>query len=290
MLGNMAGSVVGGGETTTGATSPAVSSSFAPILQSSSGTPAPTAPSSSISPYLAQIAQTFAGGGKMRSPYRYEEGGNYQNIPYLKEILQGSPQWLLEQAEKSEIATHEDYGDSLKYAGGLNPQTIRKGNVGTSGLTTSNLWPLNLFSTGTQPLQPINWNRIMMEKYAGQGIPLGMTAAYQTPPPGKVRKYQTGGMYEQKANEMIAVNQLANLLGGMGANQQQPMLSSPIANRGMKMPKYDEGGATHTMPDGTVHPGATHKDYMAMMSGANSLYMANKGMKMPKRYTQGGKF
>ena len=60
---------------------------------------------------------------------------------------------------------------------------------------------------------------------------------------------------------------------------------------------YNEGGSlladdmpTHTMPDGTVHPGATHENYMAMMSGANSLYMANKGMRMKKRYTQGGRF
>ena len=53
-------------------------------------------------------------------------------------------------------------------------------------------------------------------------------------------------MYEQKANEMIAVNQLANLLGGMGDNQQQqeqPMVAPAMAKKGMKMPKrYTQGG------------------------------------------------
>ena len=40
-------------------------------------------------------------------------------------------------------------------------------------------------------------------------------------------------------------------------------------NYGGRIPKYAGGGATHTMPDGTVHPGATHEDYMAMMGGGN---------------------
>ena len=40
-------------------------------------------------------------------------------------------------------------------------------------------------------------------------------------------------------------------------------------NYGGRTPKYADGGATHTMPDGTVHPGATHEDYMAMMGGGN---------------------
>ena len=33
-----------------------------------------------------------------------------------------------------------------------------------------------------------------------------------------------------------------------------------------KTPKYNYGGVTHTMPDGTVHPGATHEEYMDMMN------------------------
>ena len=33
-----------------------------------------------------------------------------------------------------------------------------------------------------------------------------------------------------------------------------------------QMPKYRNGGVTHTMSDGTVHPGATHEDYMDMMN------------------------
>jgi hypothetical protein len=32
-----------------------------------------------------------------------------------------------------------------------------------------------------------------------------------------------------------------------------------------------QGGPTHTMPDGTVHPGATHEEYMAMQQGQGML-------------------
>ena len=52
-------------------------------------------------------------------------------------------------------------------------------------------------------------------------------------------------------------------------------------NYGGKIPKYDNGGATHTMPDGAVHPGANHQEYMAMMSG-------NRGT-MPS-YNSGGTY
>ena len=45
--------------------------------------------------------------------------------------------------------------------------------------------------------------------------------------------YGHGGMHEQRANEMIAINQIANLMGGV---------SSPyMADKGMKY-KYDNGG------------------------------------------------
>ena len=100
-------------------------------------------------------------------------------------------------------------------------------------------------------------------------------------------------------------------------------MRKPKYNYGGKIPKYNYGGATHTMPDGTVHPGATHQEYMAMMGGnraampmyghggmheqraneaiainqianlmggISSPYMADEGMKMRKRYTQGGRF
>ena len=41
------------------------------------------------------------------------------------------------------------------------------------------------------------------------------------------------------------------------------------------------GGDTHTMPDGTVHPGATHEEYMAMMGqGQNNMY--KMGGDLPK--------
>ena len=132
---------------------------------------------------------------------------------------------------------------------------------------------------------------------------------------GGMNRYNVGGSYLQQANQSIQASQqadeqqalgqisglLAKKLQGQMSTEQATNIASqmaessglvnqPMANKGMKMPKYDQGGATHTMPDGTVHPGATHEDYMAMMSGANSLYMANKGMRMKKRYTQGGRF
>ena len=37
------------------------------------------------------------------------------------------------------------------------------------------------------------------------------------------------------------------------------------AGKDVQREKYEEGGETHTMPDGTVMPGATHEDYEMMM-------------------------
>ena len=94
-------------------------------------------------------------------------------------------------------------------------------------------------------------------------------------------------MYERAANQAIAQNQLSGLVAN-AMNRRMPM-----AAHGMKTPKYNKGGSTHTMPDGTVHPGATHEEYMAMMAGQYSptaAPIANKGMKMRKRYTNGGRF
>ena len=49
-----------------------------------------------------------------------------------------------------------------------------------------------------------------------------------------------------------------------------PFLGKNVSqfNKGgrMRSPYYDNGGVTHTMPDGTVHPGATHEEYMSMMN------------------------
>ena len=50
---------------------------------------------------------------------------------------------------------------------------------------------------------------------------------------GRIPMYGHGGMHEQRANETIAINQIANLMGGV---------SSPyMADKGMKY-KYDNGG------------------------------------------------
>jgi hypothetical protein len=43
------------------------------------------------------------------------------------------------------------------------------------------------------------------------------------------------------------------------------------AGKHVERKKYEEGGETHTMPDGTVMPGATHEDYETMMDEPVSL-------------------
>ena len=43
------------------------------------------------------------------------------------------------------------------------------------------------------------------------------------------------------------------------------------AGKHVERKKYEEGGETHTMPDGTVMPGATHEDYEMMMDEPASL-------------------
>jgi len=43
------------------------------------------------------------------------------------------------------------------------------------------------------------------------------------------------------------------------------------AGKHVERKKYEEGGETHTMPDGTVMPGATHEDYETMMDEPSSL-------------------
>ena len=88
-------------------------------------------------------------------------------------------------------------------------------------------------------------------------------------PLGQSRK-KMGGMYEQSnsyehggakdpnsgitALRKVAPNVVKTMGYGMGGMMKQ----------------YEEGGPTHTMPDGTVHPGATHEEYMAMM-GENQM-------------------
>jgi LysM repeat protein len=43
---------------------------------------------------------------------------------------------------------------------------------------------------------------------------------------------------------------------------------------------YNMGGATHTMPDGTVHPGATHEEYEQMLAGGVPMRMNHGGPAM----------
>jgi len=65
----------------------------------------------------------------------------------------------------------------------------------------------------------------------------------------------------------------------MGGVQQLP---------GSNMQQYQQGGQ-HTMPDGTVHPGATHEEYMAMMEQGQMQQYGGGGMySQMKQYNKGG--
>ena len=88
--------------------------------------------------------------------------------------------------------------------------------------------------------------------------------------------------------------------GSLGEESRQAMkrkrLSKRIANRKAKEDndyaeggrvEYAEGemvmeemmeGPTHTMPDGTVHPGATHEEYEQMLAEGQAEDMAQEGM------------
>ena len=56
------------------------------------------------------------------------------------------------------------------------------------------------------------------------------------------------------------------LLGTRQIQNKGGILASDLERYG-----YEEGGETHTMPDGTVMPGATHEDYEMMMDEPASL-------------------
>lgn len=103
------------------------------------------------------------------------------------------------------------------------------------------------------------------------------------------------GSYNQGANEMIAQRQLSNLMNRLNspytANQNPYM-----ANKGMKY-KYNTGGEFANQLGGLVTK--LQKEMPDPQDAVNLISkltnnqqppMANKGMKMRKRYTQGGRF
>jgi hypothetical protein len=167
-----------------------------------------------------------------------------------------------------------------------------------------------------------------------------------------VTSFNQGGIMPINMRDVQSIRQDNVGLGGVSMdtssniNPSLPMQQNPYLENNVtsfshggkhKTPKYKYGGVTHTMPDGTVHPGATHEEYLDMMNKykhggkhRESMYqqggqtpigqyerqanqmialnqlsnifrglqqgsslappIANKGMKMRKRYTQGGRF
>ena len=133
----------------------------------------------------------------------------------------------------------------------------------------------------------------LLDPYGGSGGGSGMAGGYDPVTAGLLGLRGAGGTGggsaategNMDANELIALSEF------LGEN----VTSFAYGGKVRDPYRYDAGGvyqnyegATHTMPDGTVHPGATHEDYMAMMGEVSSPYMANKGMK--RRYAGGGSY
>jgi LysM repeat protein len=86
---------------------------------------------------------------------------------------------------------------------------------------------------------------------------------------------------EQESENII------NKLLGKGASEKLNQMGNPqdinFAPMGMNYggpakQYYNMGGATHTMPDGTVHPGATHEEYEQMLAGGMPMRMNHGGL------------
>jgi len=86
------------------------------------------------------------------------------------------------------------------------------------------------------------------------------------------------GINPQEFEQKIQQGQQQMAMGPQQGNLQQftgpPQGGMPPM--GPPMGKY--GTETHTMPDGTVHPGATHEEYMAMMGEGNYNMGGNVGV------------
>ena len=82
------------------------------------------------------------------------------------------------------------------------------------------------------------------------------------------------GINPQEFEQKIQQEQQQQMAMGPGMNDLQQFTGGPQTQMSMG------GEETHTMPDGTVHSGATHEDYMAMMEQPNmgQPNMMNYGM------------
>ena len=72
-----------------------------------------------------------------------------------------------------------------------------------------------------------------------------------------------------------------------GQMTQDQMAMGPGMDQLQQFTGPPQGGPTHTMPDGTVHPGATHEEYMAMQQGQQGPPPQGVGGMPPM--AQGGK-
>ena len=112
---------------------------------------------------------------------------------------------------------------------------------------------------------------------------------------GKLPEYNYGGTYGQQDNEMIAMNQISNLMGNVNSpytNNQQP----PMANNGMRMnapqpsnmagAENQLGALAAKLQQEMPNP----QDAMNMVSKlTGNQPMANQGMKMDiPKYANGG--
>lgn len=103
-----------------------------------------------------------------------------------------------------------------------------------------------------------------------------------------VTSFNRGGLYESAVNEAIAKEQLSSIVAN-SLNKRMPQ-----ANYGMKR-KYQEGG---NYPHNMYHPETGYKIVAEDESAHNKLNKAGfghtpkaaYGMKMKKRYTNGGRF
>ena len=92
--------------------------------------------------------------------------------------------------------------------------------------------------------------------------------------------YANGGYFSQKANEAIAQNQLSGLVANL---QNKNNTSNMLAANGMKMPSSNVISELQRM---IPNP----QDATNLVNQISNQPMANHGMKMHKRYTQGGRF
>ena len=94
---------------------------------------------------------------------------------------------------------------------------------------------------------------------------------------------EAGLMLPEQEQEAEAEMYIDEILG-TGARDKLNELGDPrdinIAPLGMNYGGPVMGGATHTMPDGTVHPGATHEEYEQMLAGGMPMRMNHGGPAM----------